>query len=120
MKDSMSLIVSTCSGLWDKGITRATCVVLLLLPPLHEHFPHTDTSEIRHVNRPWLRLYKRWPQQHTEHNRTIHFILLIHCLAHLPFDNCIHSPQQYQYLDHPGRSVDVPGQIRAAFPDAQV
>jgi hypothetical protein len=27
---------------------------------------------------------------------------------------------EYQYVDHPRRSVDVPGQIRAAFPDAQV
>ena len=26
-----------------------------------------------------------------QHNRTIHFILLIHCLAHLPFDNCIYT-----------------------------
>jgi hypothetical protein len=28
-----------------------------------------------------------------QNNRTIHFILLIHCLAHLLFDNCIYSPQ---------------------------
>jgi hypothetical protein len=28
-----------------------------------------------------------------QNNRTIHFILLIHCLAQLPFDNCIYSPQ---------------------------
>jgi hypothetical protein len=41
-----------CSGLWGKGITCATCVVLLLLPPLYEHFAHTDTSEIRHVTDP--------------------------------------------------------------------
>jgi WD40 repeat protein len=27
-------------------------------------------SEIRHVNRPWLRPYKRWPQQHRERNNT--------------------------------------------------
>jgi hypothetical protein len=27
-------------------------------------------------------------------NRTIHFILLIHCLAQLPFDYCIYPPQQ--------------------------
>jgi hypothetical protein len=27
---------------------------------------------------------------------------------------------EYQYVDHPGRSIDVPGKIRAAFPDAQV
>jgi hypothetical protein len=31
-----------------------------------------------------------------QNNRTIHFILLIHCLAHLPFDHCIYSQQQYQ------------------------
>jgi hypothetical protein len=85
-----------CSGLWGKGITCVTCAVLLLLPPLHEHFPHTDTSEIRHVNRPWLRPYKRWPQQHNRYTNT-HFILLIHCLAHLPFDDCMYSPQQKNY-----------------------
>jgi hypothetical protein len=63
--------IMICSGLWGKGIT---CVVLLLLPPLYKHFPHTDTSGIRHENRPWLRLYKRWPQQHTEPKRyTLYF-----------------------------------------------
>jgi hypothetical protein len=87
----------SCSGWWGKGITCATYVVLLLLPPLHEHFPRTDTSDIRHVNRPWLRPYKRWPRQHNK-NRTIHFILLIHCLAHLPFDKCIYLPQHFTYI----------------------
>jgi hypothetical protein len=28
-----------------------------------------------------------------QHNRTIHCILLIHCLAHFPFDNRIYTPQ---------------------------
>jgi hypothetical protein len=39
--------------------SRVPRVVLALLPPLHEHFPHTYTSEIRHVNRHYLWPYKR-------------------------------------------------------------
>jgi hypothetical protein len=45
-------VVKTCSGLWGKGITCATCVVLLLLPHLYEHLLPFPASEIRHVNRP--------------------------------------------------------------------
>jgi hypothetical protein len=47
-----------CNGLWGKDITCAACVVLVLLRPLHKHFPHRYTSEIRHINRPylWLRM----------------------------------------------------------------
>jgi hypothetical protein len=47
-----------CNGLWGKDITCVTCVVPVLLPPLHEHFPHRYTSGIGHVNRPylWLRV----------------------------------------------------------------
>jgi hypothetical protein len=30
-------------------------------------------------------------------NTTIYFIFLIHCLAHLPFDNCIYTPQHFYY-----------------------
>jgi hypothetical protein len=41
-----------------------------------------------------LRPYKKVVTTAQQKNRTIHFILLIHCLAHLPFDHCIYSPQQ--------------------------
>jgi hypothetical protein len=43
-----------CNGLWGKDITCAMCVVLVHLPPLHEHVPYRYTSEIRHINRPYL------------------------------------------------------------------
>jgi hypothetical protein len=45
-----------CYGSSGKDITCATCVVLVLLPHLHEHLLPSLASEIRHVNRPLL-----WP-----------------------------------------------------------
>jgi hypothetical protein len=42
----------------------------------------------------------------TEHNnRRIHFILLIHCLAQLPFDYCIYPPQQSTWHDRTQLSI---------------
>jgi hypothetical protein len=40
-----------CDSLWGKDVTCATGVVLVFLPLLYKHFPHTYASEIRHVNR---------------------------------------------------------------------
>jgi hypothetical protein len=31
-------------------------------------------------------------------NNNTHFILLIHCIAHLPFDDCIYSSQHLYYI----------------------
>jgi hypothetical protein len=50
----IEVIIKECNDLWVKDITFATCIVLALLPPLYEHFSHTYTSGIRHVNRSYL------------------------------------------------------------------
>jgi hypothetical protein len=54
---------TVCNGLRGEDITCATCFVLALLPPLHKHFPHRYTSEIRHVNGLDLWLRVGWLQQ---------------------------------------------------------
>jgi hypothetical protein len=51
----------------------AMCIVLALLPPVHEHFSHRYTSDIRHVDRSCCCLVESTAQT-TQHDRRIHDI----------------------------------------------
>jgi hypothetical protein len=49
----------------------------------------------------------------TTQQKNTHFILLIHCIAHLPFDDCIYSPQ-HDALGGPGGPIE--GEIADTMP----
>jgi hypothetical protein len=44
------ILTLCCDGSWDKDVTCATCVVLVLLLLFYKRFPQAYISEIRHGN----------------------------------------------------------------------